>query len=140
MKGSPKLYESYTLDGLGSFLYIDLFKGIQLNHIPKKCSNCGKYFLLTSGKYSDYCERPLPADKGKTCRDVGARKKYDEKCKTDPVWLTFNRAYKAHYARYMEKKMTVPEFEKWSAYAIELRDKAVNGELEFEEFERLVKI
>jgi len=71
---------------------------------------------------------------------VGARKKYDDKCKTDPVWLTYNRAYKAHYARYMKKKMTVSEFEQWSAYAIELREKAIKNEMKFEEYQGLIKV
>ena len=55
--------------------------------------------MLPFGKYSDSCENPLPADPGKACRSASARKKYDEKCKTNPVWLAYNRAYKAHYAR-----------------------------------------
>ena len=49
---------------------------------------------------------PLPDEPGKTCRDVGSKRRYDDRCRTDPVWQTYNRAYKAHYARYMKKKMT----------------------------------
>lgn len=97
--GKPILCEEYAFDTLGAFLYLDFFAGLRSGYVPKRCQNCGQYFLLTGGKYSGYCERPLPDDKFKTCRDVGARKKYDDKCKTDPVWLTYNRAYKAHYAR-----------------------------------------
>jgi len=133
------LCDSYDFDRLGAFLYTDFFKGLQNNHIPKKCGNCGKWFLLPFGKYSDYCENTLPEDSSKTCRDVSARKKYDEKCKTDPVWLAYNRAYKAHYARYMKKKMTNVEFEKWGTYAIELREKMLANELPFEDYEKLIK-
>ncbi len=57
----------------------------------------------------------------------------------DPVWLTYNRAYKAHYARYMKKKMTAAEFERWSRYAVELRSKAGSGELEFEAYLKEIK-
>lgn len=138
-ENKPMLCETYTFDNLGGFLYFDFFSGFKRGFLPKRCSNCGKYFLLKGGKYSDYCETPLADDPFKTCRDVGARKKYDDKCKTDPVWLTYNRAYKAHYARYMKKKMTVPEFEKWSAFAVELREKAVNGELQYDEYYKLIR-
>jgi len=138
--GKPILCGSYTFDRLGAFLYMDFFRGLTNNYIPKKCGNCGKWFLLPFGKYSDYCDNPLPEDLSKTCRDVSARKKYDEKCKTDPVWLAYNRAYKAHYARYMKKKMTNAEFEKWGTYAIELREKTIAGELASEEYERAIKI
>ena len=97
------------------------------------------FFLLEAGKYSSYCERPLEDDPEKACRDVGARKKYGDKCKTDPVWLAYNRAYKTHYARYMKKKMTIAEFEQWSRQAIEWRNQAETGELEQAEYERLLK-
>jgi len=135
----PILCETYTFDSLGAFLYLDFFRGLKSSFLPKRCSNCGKYFLLKAGKYSDYCENPLSDDPYKTCRDVGARKKYDDKCKTDPVWLTYNRAYKAHYARYMKKKMTVSEFEKWSTYAVGLREKAANVELQYDEYYKLIR-
>lgn len=133
------LAETYNFKSLGAFLYHDLFLGIKNNHIPKKCDHCGKYYLLEAGKYTDYCDAPLDSDNEKTCRDVGSRRRYDDKCKTDPIWLTYNRAYKAHYARYMKKKMTVGEFEKWSSYAVLLRDKAEREEISFEEYEVEIK-
>jgi hypothetical protein len=40
--------------------------------------------------------------------------------------FVYNRAYKAHYARYMKKKMTVGEFEAWSRHASELHDRLRN--------------
>jgi hypothetical protein len=52
-----------------------------------------------------------------------AQEAYDDKCKNDPVWQGYNRAYKAHYARLYEKKMTVSEFEQWRA-GIQWRTKA----------------
>ena len=137
--GREKLCEAYTFDSLGAFLYYDFFRGLSQSYLPKRCDNCGMYFLLEGGKYSNYCERPLKSDPDKTCRDVGARKKYDDKCKTDPVWLAYNRAYKAHYARYMKKKMTVPEFEEWSRQAVVWRIQAEQGKLKLTEYEILLK-
>ena len=65
----------------------------------------------------------------------GIRNNYiPNKCKNDPIWQTYNRAYKAHYARYMKKKMTISEFEKWSRFASSLRDKAIAGEVKFEQY------
>jgi len=43
------------------------------------------------------------------------------------------------YARYMKKKMTVPEFEEWSRQAVEWRTQAEEGKLEYSEYERLLK-
>lgn len=82
----------------------------------------------------------MAGDESKTCRDIGSRKKYDEKCRTDPIWLAYNRAYKAHYARYMKKKMTAAQFERWSRYAAELRDMAEQGEVDLEDYRRNLKL
>ena len=133
------LCEAYEFDSLGAFLYFDFFRGLGRQYIPRRCDNCGRYFLQCAGKYSNYCENPLKEDKSKTCRDIGARKKYDEKCRTDPIWLAYNRAYKAHYARYMKKKMTAAEFEQWSRYAVELRENAEAGKLELEEYNSIIR-
>lgn len=137
--GKSKLCEVYTFNSLGAFLYFDFFNGLSRSCLPKRCDNCRMYFLLEGGKYSSYCERPLKSEPDKTCRDVGARKKYGDKCKTDPVWLAYNRAYKAHYARCMKKKMTTAEFEQWSRQAVEWRTQAEKGTLEQAEYERLLK-
>lgn len=135
----PILCEKISFKDLQSFLFYDFFNGIKLNYIPNKCKQCGKFFLIRSGKYYSYCDRPVKKEPGKTCRDVGARKRYAEKCRTDPVWLTYNRAYKAHYARYMKKKMTVSEFEKWSRFASAIRDLALDDKISFEDYSVEIK-
>lgn len=138
--GRPLLCEAYRFDTLGAFLYQDFFHGLAHRVFPNRCKNCGRFFLLAGGTYTDYCDRPLAGDGTKTCRDVGSRKKYDEKCRTDPVWLAYNRAYKAHYARYMKKKMTTAQFEQWSRDAAELRRKAEQGDIDLEDYRRDLKL
>ena len=124
---------------LRSFLYYDFWNGLRLNRLPTKCGLCGRFFLLEGGKYSRYCTNPLPDEPDKTCRDVGSKRRYDDRCKTDPVWQTYNRAYNAHYARYMKKKMTAAEFEAWSRHASELRDRAAGDSISFEEYYEEIK-
>ena len=51
----------------------------------------------------------------------------------------YHKGYKAHYARYLKKKMTQAEFQKWADYAIELRNKALEGEIEYDEYVREMK-
>ncbi len=128
------LCEEILFDDLQSFLYYDFFSGIKKNRLPNKCKQCGRYFLLCGGQYYNFCDKPLPDEPGKTCRDVGSRRRYADKCKNDPIWQAYNRAYKAHYARYMKKKMTVAQFERWSRYAMELREKTIAGKMEFEQY------
>ena len=128
------LCEEIYFEDLQSFLYFDFFNGIKNNYIPNKCKHCGKYFLIKGGKYFCYCDNPLKDNPDKTCRDVGSRERYGNKCKNDPIWQTYNRAYKAHYARYMKKKMTISEFEEWSRFASDIRDKAIAEKISFDEY------
>ena len=130
----PILCEKILFSDLQSFLFYDFFNGIRNNYIPNRCKHCGKFFLIRGGKYFSYCDNPLKDAPDKTCRDGGSRRRYDDKCKNDPIWQTYNRAYKAHYARYMKKKMTISEFEKWSRFASDLRDRAIAGEIDFERY------
>ena len=132
--GNSILCEELNFEDLQSFLYFDFFNGIKNNYIPNKCKHCGKYFLIKGGKYFCYCDNPLKDNPDKTCRDVGSRQRYGNKCKNDPVWQTYNRAYKAHYARYMKKKMTISEFEEWSRFASDIRDKAIAQKISFDEY------
>lgn len=137
--GQKRLCHACDFERLREFFYLDFFRGLARSYLPRRCDNCGRYFLLTAGKYSSYCERPLPDDPGKTCRSIGAKKRYGSKCRNDPVWLVYNRAYKTHYARYMKGKMTATEFERWSRYAVSLRDQAADGTLGSEQYQRLIK-
>ena len=131
--GNLILCEEIGFNDLGSFGY-DFFNEIKQNYVPNRCRNCGKFFLIKGSWYYTYCDRKLKKEPGKTCRDVGSKRRYDDKCKNDPVWQTYNRAYKAHYARYMKKKMTVSEFEEWSRFASEIRDRTLSGGIPYEQY------
>ena len=41
--------------------------------------------------------------------------------------------------RYLKKKMTQAEFQKWADYAIEMRTKALDGSVEYDEYVREMK-
>ncbi len=75
----------------------------------------------------------------RTCRDVSFRKSYTQKIKSDPVWQIYTRAYKQHYARFMKKTMSKTEFAQWAEYALDLRQKALDGEIEIEEYTELIR-
>lgn len=90
--------------------------------------------IIKKSRYSYLLSRHIlvKSEPEKTYRDVDSSGRYDEKCKNNPVWQTYNRAYKVHYARYIKKKMTVAEFEQWLCFANELRDKAESNEISYE--------
>ena len=133
--GELVTYERYKFSTIGGFLYIDLFKGLHNHCLPRKCGLCGRYFLLEATAYSPFCTRPVKGRRGKTCRDLGHRKTYADKVNSDPILLTYTKAYKQHYARYLKKKMTQGKFREWADYALVLRQRAYDKELAFKEYE-----
>jgi hypothetical protein len=53
------LCENYHFTTIGVFLYIELFKGMELHYLPKRCGYCDRYFLLEASIFSDYCTLPV---------------------------------------------------------------------------------
>ena len=139
-KKGPILCETYRFTSLGAFLYFELFKCIEEKFMPVKCRNCGRWFIMKHTTFSHYCKRLISSNPPKSCRDNAMRHNFKEKIKNDPVWEIYNRAYKQHYARFMKKKMSKSEFAEWGEYAIQLRQRAADGELEIEEYQRLMRI
>ena len=139
-KKGPILCETYRFTSLGAFLYFELFKCIEEKYMPVKCRNCGRWFIMKHTTFSHYCKRLISSNPPKSCRDNAMRHNFKEKIKNDPVWEIYNRAYKQHYARFMKKKMSKSEFAKWGEYAIQLRQKAADGELDIEEYQKLIRI
>ncbi len=87
----------------------------------------------------EYCERPVKYGE-QHCREIGSHKRYDDKCKNESIWLAYNRADKTHYARYLKRKMTTAQFEQWSRYTVELRQKAENSEMELADYQKELRI
>lgn len=88
---------------------------------------------------AEYCERPVKYGE-QHCREIGSHKRYDDKCKNESIWLAYNRADKTHFARYLKRKMTTAQFEQWSRYTVELRQKAENSEMELADYQKLLRI
>ena len=123
--GDAEVVEKMYFDRLADFVYVEFMKGIQKGYIPKRCRNCGKWFLQTPGPTFSYCSEIAPGETGKTCRDIGATASFSEKIKNNDGWKIHQRAYKKYYARVLKKTMTKAEFEAWARDAERLRDDAL---------------
>ena len=108
--------------------------------MPVRCKNCGRWFIMKNTTFSHFCKRLISSNPPKTCRDHAMSHNFKEKLKSDPIWEIYNRGYKQHYARFMKGKMTKAEFSEWGEYAIQLRQKAADGEMEIEEYQRLIRV
>ena len=117
-----KLYFDRILD----FVYVELMRGIQKGYVPKRCANCGRWFLQTPGATVSYCNLVAPGETVKTCLDIGALANFQEKVKNNEVWQVHHRAYNKYYPLVLKKKMTKREFEAWARKAEQLRDEALD--------------
>jgi len=117
----------------------DLLSFMLVNYIKhgtrfRKCKYCGKYFGIAGNYNTEYCSRKVFQAGGKTCKDLGSFRIYEQKLLENPVVKEYKRSYKAHNARVSKGLMTRDEFNAWSLEARERRDMCLRGEFGFEEF------
>ena len=120
-----EVVEKMYFDRLLDFVYVEFMKGLQKGFVPKRCANCGRWFLQTPGATYSYCSNPAPGMDGKICREIGATTSFQDKVRNNDVWKLHQRAYKKYFARINAGTMTKPEFEKWTREAERLRDEAL---------------
>ena len=120
-----EVVEKMYFDRLLDFVYVEFMKGLQKGFVPKRCANCGRWFLQAPGATFAYCAGSAPEDPSRTCREIGAASSFKDKVANNEVWQVQQRAYKKYYARTMRKDMTKAEFEAWTRDAEQKRDAAL---------------
>lgn len=93
-KEKAEIVEKMYFDRLLGFVYVEFMKGLQKGFVPKRCANCGRWFLQTPGATYAYCTGPAPGQDGKTCRQIGASSSFRSKVENNDVWKIHQRAYK----------------------------------------------
>ena len=101
----------------------------------RKCFYCNKYFL-PEFSLSRYCDRIVDTT-NKTCKDIGAKNKYNNRIKDDEArdMLRKNKnAYQMRCSRY-PASYSRDGFEKWKSSVEMLLVRYESGEISSEEFE-----
>ena len=57
---NAEVVEKMYFDRLLDFVYVELMKGLQKGFVPKRCANCGRWFLQMPGMTYAYCGEPAP--------------------------------------------------------------------------------
>ena len=122
---NAEVVEKMYFDRLLDFVYVELMKGLQKGFVPKRCANCGRWFLQMPGMTYAYCGEPAPGQDGKTCREIGATSSFRSKVQNNDVWKAHQRAYKKYFARTRKGTMSKGVFEVWSRKMEMLRDDAL---------------
>lgn len=140
--GQVVLGEVLRFNDLVSFIKTDFYRGLMHGNAPRKCQNCGKFFLLTNGYKTCYCNNIAPGETERTCRKVGAHiKEAKKKASETPAQQEYRKAYNRLKMRKARGKISIEEWNAAVAEAEELREQAERGELsELELRERLEKL
>lgn len=121
------IYEYYSVTYLQAFLKIDFMKAIMNGHIIRRCKNCHRFFMLTKGYHTDYCDRPLPDNPKRNCRNQGAKIIAKEKAANNPVIHSYNRAYQRITADKQRGRISVEEWKKAKRKILDLKDETISG-------------
>ena len=88
----------------------DFFEGLRYGNGPKRCINCNRWFLTTSGYLIKYCDNLAPNDpRTRTCRSVGAKAGEKEDPQGHPIKRIYetrrNSVSKAVHRGSMDKEL-----------------------------------
>ena len=137
--GKVFLGEKMIFTHLASFLYTDLCKGMAAGNLPRRCQNCGKWFLAQGGYSTVYCERVAPGETKKTCRQVGAHRTERKKKSSSPIQVEYSRTYNRLKARKRSGTLSVEEWNRKVAQAQQLKEKALAGGIDLATLQRSLR-
>ena len=122
------------LTGLISFLEVEFFRGLTVGNAPRRCHNCGKYFLLTAGYNTCYCNNIAPGETTRTCRKVGAHQKaLRRNSERTLVEREIYRVYNRLKQRKTRGKIRADEWNALMAQVGELEKQVERGDLTYDE-------
>lgn len=132
-----QIFEYYEATQLQTLLKVDFYKALSAGHVVRRCEYCGRYFLLTKGYHTKYCDKPNPQYPEFTCAQLGYRQTgLKEAAKDDPMKQALFRCYQRLNKDVSRKKITKEERDRLYALAVDLHfDARQDPNISFEEFE-----
>ncbi len=129
--------EKATFNSLTNFLRTEFYRGLAMGNAPRRCHNCGRYFLLTKGYNTCYCNNIAPGEIERTCRKVGAhRKEAHGKEHRTPAQKEYDRTYNRIKQRKIRGKISTDDWNAAVAKAQKLVAQSERGELTDEELKQ----
>lgn len=133
-----QIFEYYEATQLQTLLKMDFYKALSAGHVVRRCEYCGRYFLLTKGYHTKYCDKPNPQYPEFTCAQLGYRQTgMKEAAKDDPMKQALFRCYQRLNKDVSRKKITEEERDRLYALAVDLHfDARQDPRISFEGFEK----
>lgn len=140
-KGKVILAEKAEFGYLTHFLYTEFYRALMAGNAPRRCHNCGRYFLLTAGYNTCYCNNIAPGETERTCRKVGAHKKEAQRRVTaTPAQKEYAKTYNRLKAKKQRGKISVDVWNATVAKAQDLKEQSERGELSDEELRKQLEV
>lgn len=121
--------ERMVWGSIASFLHADFFRGLMKGNVPRRCHNCGKFFLLMKAYNICYCLNIAPGDTRRTCREVGAHKKEARREGKTPARLEYEKVYNRLKVRRSRGKLSTDKWKAAVAEALAYKKKNEAGEI-----------
>ena len=134
--GKVFLAEKVEFRYLSHFLYTDFYRGLMVGNAPRRCHNCGRYFLLTAGYNTCYCNNIAPGETERTCRKVGAHRKANHPTGLSPAGMEYRKVYNRLKARKQRGKISRDEWNATLSQVQKVLDLAEQGKLSDEEMRK----
>ena len=134
--GKVLLAEKVEFRYLSHFLYADFYRGLTAGNVPRRCHSCGRYFLLTAGYNTCYCNNIAPGETERTCRKVGAHRKANHPTGLSPAGVEYRKVYNRLKARKQRGKISGDEWNAALSQVQEVLDLAEQGKLTDEEMRK----
>ena len=77
----------YVINSVTEYINILFYTFVSSNPIVSVCNNCDRLFVPKTKKLTLYCDRVT--NEHTTCKQIGARNKYNDKVEEDPVLKTY---------------------------------------------------
>ena len=135
--GSIGMVDTYWLNSVSSLILLEMMYSLRQNIPIVKCPICSKFFFANNNGIQ-YCDN-IYKD-GKTCRQIGAKKYFNQKLKSDELLLLYDKTYQATYYK-RSKTSNEKEREELSErlkFLKEQRSKYKKGEINSEEFAKVL--
>ncbi len=140
------LWQYFAVQSMEEMLYLELVEMVKRGIRVKRCGLCDRYFVLADKRRRDYCDRVYK--NGRTCKQLGAKLKFNETVDNDMYLQEFERVYNRMYSRYYRmdawdsdrqtNKMGEVQFKAWTDAASQARRAYKAGEISGEDLVRRI--
>jgi hypothetical protein len=138
---SVSMWQYFAIQSLEEMLYLEFMEMIKRGIRIKRCALCGRYFVLADKRKRDYCDRIY--DGKRTCKQIGAKIKFNKSVDEDKFMQEFQRIYNRMYSRYYRmdswesdrstNKMSEEQFKAWTETASKARQEYKSGAISGDE-------